>query len=56
MSELFIKEELDINKLQKQNYKKNQSYYIINDFFQEKGKTEKTILEEYVIREASNLL
>ena len=33
-----------------------QSYFIINDYFQDKGKTKNTIIEEYIIREAFSLL
>jgi len=35
---------------------KIQSYYVVNEFFQSNGKNKKTILEEYIIKEASSLL
>ena len=40
----------------KQKDSKLQLHYVVNEFFQDNGKTKKSIVEEYIIREASSLL
>lgn len=36
--------------------KQNKPYFIINDFFAKNGKTPQKVIEEYIIKEASNLI
>jgi len=52
MNELFSEEAKNENERKK----KNTFVYIVNDYFQDKGKTKKAIIEEYIMQEASGLL